>query len=97
MSSLLQFLCPQALVVLTFHFFNNTVVRTCTNSPTSHLFIAGAALKHILHSNFKPNVGMRADSQKIVILITDGDSQDDVTVPLQDLEDTGIEIYVVGD
>ncbi|XP_067433183.1 collagen alpha-1(XII) chain-like [Thunnus thynnus] len=56
----------------------------------------GKALKHILHNNFKPNVGMRADSHKIAILITDGKSQDDVSLASQHLKDTGIEVYAIG-
>ncbi|XP_067433184.1 uncharacterized protein [Thunnus thynnus] len=56
----------------------------------------GEALKHILHNNFKPNVGMRADSHKIAILITDGKSQDNVSLASQHLKDTGIEVYAIG-
>ena len=39
---------------------------------------------------------MRADSHKIAILITDGESQDDVSLASQHLRDTGIEIYTIG-
>ncbi|XP_067433186.1 collagen alpha-1(XII) chain-like [Thunnus thynnus] len=56
----------------------------------------GKALKHILHNNFKPNVGMRADSHKIAIVITDGKSSDDVFLASQHLKDAGIEIYAIG-
>lgn len=40
---------------------------------------------------------MRADSKKIVVLITDGESHDDITLPLQNLTDSGIEVYIIGD
>lgn len=57
----------------------------------------GVALHYILHNNFKPNVGMRTDSKKIAVLITDGESQDDTRLPSQHLRDTGIEIFTIGD
>ncbi|KAK2820172.1 hypothetical protein Q5P01_023131 [Channa striata] len=56
----------------------------------------GRALEHVLRYNFKPSVGMREDSQKIVLLITDGESQDDPERPSQDLKDAGIQIYTIG-
>ncbi|XP_067433185.1 scavenger receptor cysteine-rich type 1 protein M130-like [Thunnus thynnus] len=56
----------------------------------------GKALYHILHNNFKPNVGMRADSHKVAILITDGESSDNVSLASQHLKDTGIEVYAIG-
>lgn len=59
--------------------------------------ITGKALKYILHNNFKPNVGMRADSHKIAVLITERESDDSVTVPLRNLKDTGIKVYIIGD
>ncbi|XP_070708262.1 scavenger receptor cysteine-rich type 1 protein M130-like [Pempheris klunzingeri] len=58
--------------------------------------MTGRALKYILHTSFKPNAGMRADSQKIAVLITDGESLDDTLLPSQDLKDTGIEVYTIG-
>ena len=39
---------------------------------------------------------MRADSQKIVVLITDGESSDRVSLASQRLRDNGIEIYAIG-
>lgn len=85
---LLQFSCPQSLVEPSLE---------AAPSLSLHLFITGAALEHVLHIDFKPNVGMRSDSRKILILITDGESQDNVTDPSQNLRDTGIEIYTVGE
>ncbi|XP_044193615.1 collagen alpha-1(XII) chain-like [Thunnus albacares] len=56
----------------------------------------GRALSHIQYDLFQPNKGMRSDSQKILILITDGESQDDVSLDSQRLRDDGIEIYTIG-
>jgi len=60
------------------------------------LFIIGLALNYILQNNFKENVGMRPNSRKIGVLITDGRSQDDVIVNSQNLRDQGIELYAIG-
>ncbi|XP_042370300.1 collagen alpha-1(XII) chain-like, partial [Plectropomus leopardus] len=58
--------------------------------------MTGRALNHILDRNFKPNVGIRENSKRIVILITDGKSQDDIEDPSQKMKNTGIEIYAIG-
>lgn len=57
----------------------------------------GLALNFIFENNFKPNVGMRPDSRKIGVLITDGKSQDDIVVNSQSLRDNGIELYAIGE
>ena len=61
-----------------------------------HYCHTGNALDFILRFSFNPTRGMRADSQKIAVLITAGNSTDDVSVPSQHLRDTGIEVYVIG-
>ncbi|ROL43009.1 Collagen alpha-1(XII) chain [Anabarilius grahami] len=58
--------------------------------------MTGMALNYILQNNFKPNVGMRPDSRKIGVLVTDGKSQDEIIVNSQNLRDSGIELYAVG-
>ncbi|XP_051954309.1 collagen alpha-1(XII) chain isoform X2 [Xyrauchen texanus] len=58
--------------------------------------MTGMALNYILQSNFKPNVGLRPDSRKIGVLVTDGKSQDEIVVNSQKLRDSGIELYAVG-
>ncbi|XP_072221652.1 collagen alpha-1(XII) chain isoform X2 [Leuresthes tenuis] len=58
--------------------------------------MTGLALNYILQNNFKENVGMRPNSRKIGVLITDGRSQDDVIVNSQNLRDQGIELYAIG-
>ncbi|CAI5657934.1 unnamed protein product [Oreochromis niloticus] len=56
----------------------------------------GKALRYILHNQFKPYMGMRPDSRKIVVLITDGAANDDIHLPSKNLKDTGIEVYAIG-
>ncbi|XP_067335458.1 collagen alpha-1(XII) chain isoform X2 [Channa argus] len=58
--------------------------------------MTGLALNYILQNNFKENVGMRPNSRKIGVLITDGKSQDDVIVNSQKLRAEGIELYAIG-
>ncbi|XP_039644984.1 scavenger receptor cysteine-rich type 1 protein M130-like [Perca fluviatilis] len=60
------------------------------------LTYTGKALNYILQNNFKPNVGMRPDSKKIAVLITDGEANDNTLLPSQKLKDAGIEIYTIG-
>ncbi|XP_035764693.1 collagen alpha-1(XIV) chain-like [Neolamprologus brichardi] len=57
----------------------------------------GKALTHILRNQFKPNVGMRPDSKKIAVMITDGASNDDIELPSKNLKDSGIEVFVIGE
>uniref|UniRef100_A0A3Q1FWL3 Collagen alpha-1(XII) chain n=1 Tax=Acanthochromis polyacanthus TaxID=80966 RepID=A0A3Q1FWL3_9TELE len=58
--------------------------------------MTGMALNYILQNNFKENVGMRPDSRKIGVLITDGKSQDEIVYNSQNLRDNGIELYAIG-
>ncbi|KAM9839911.1 collagen alpha-1(XII) chain-like [Aulostomus maculatus] len=58
--------------------------------------MTGMALNYILQNNFKANMGMREDSRKIGVLITDGKSQDEVILNSQSLRDSGIELYAIG-
>lgn len=55
------------------------------------------ALNYILQNNFRTDVGMRPESRKIGVLITDGKSQDDVVFNSQNLRDSGIELYAIGE
>lgn len=57
----------------------------------------GMALNYILETNFQPHVGLRSDSRKIGVLITDGKSQDEIVVNSQNLRDSGIELYAIGE
>ncbi|XP_073677634.1 collagen alpha-1(XII) chain-like [Garra rufa] len=58
--------------------------------------LTGRGLTHILENSFKAQSGSRPDVPKIVILITDGKSQDDVLAPAQRLRDAGIELFAIG-
>ncbi|XP_053488110.1 collagen alpha-1(XII) chain isoform X1 [Ictalurus furcatus] len=58
--------------------------------------MTGLALNYILQNNFKANVGMRPNSRKIGVLVTDGKSQDDIIANSQNLRDSGIELYAIG-
>ncbi|XP_066526013.1 collagen alpha-1(XII) chain isoform X1 [Hoplias malabaricus] len=58
--------------------------------------LTGLALNYILQNNFKANVGMRPNSRKIGVLVTDGKSQDDIIASSQNLRDQGIELYAIG-
>ncbi|XP_035764692.1 collagen alpha-1(XII) chain-like [Neolamprologus brichardi] len=57
----------------------------------------GKALEHILDIQFKPSMGMRPDSRRIAVLITDGESQDQVFLPSKNLKHNDIEVYAIGD
>uniref|UniRef100_A0AAQ4RTH8 Uncharacterized protein n=1 Tax=Gasterosteus aculeatus aculeatus TaxID=481459 RepID=A0AAQ4RTH8_GASAC len=56
----------------------------------------GQALIFILDTSFKAKFGSRPGVPKILILITDGDSQDDVTSPARSLREAGIELFAIG-
>ncbi|XP_066480827.1 collagen alpha-1(XX) chain [Tiliqua scincoides] len=56
----------------------------------------GLALIHVLKQNLKPEAGAREEAPKLVILLTDGKSQDDVVPPAQTLKNMGVEIFAVG-
>lgn len=54
-------------------------------------------MNYILQNNFKENVGMRPNARKIGVLVTDGKSQDDIIYSSQNLRDSGIELYAIGE
>ncbi|XP_032622293.1 collagen alpha-1(XX) chain [Chelonoidis abingdonii] len=56
----------------------------------------GLALTHVLEQNLKPEAGARADAVKLVILLTDGKSQDDASRSAQTLKNMGIDIFAIG-
>ncbi|CAK6979429.1 scavenger receptor cysteine-rich type 1 protein M130-like isoform X2 [Scomber scombrus] len=88
---------PKTEWELNTHQTNQSLLEAITKLPyKGGNTMTGIALQLVLHYNFKPNVGMRADSQKIIILITDGESQDNVSLASDHLRDSGIEIYAIG-
>ncbi|XP_032054527.1 collagen alpha-1(XX) chain isoform X1 [Aythya fuligula] len=56
----------------------------------------GLALTHVLEQNLKPDAGARLEAEKLVILLTDGKSQDDANLAAQTLKNMGIEIFAIG-
>uniref|UniRef100_A0A670Z5A6 Collagen type XX alpha 1 chain n=1 Tax=Pseudonaja textilis TaxID=8673 RepID=A0A670Z5A6_PSETE len=56
----------------------------------------GLALTHVLEHNLKEEVGARPEASKLLILLTDGKSQDDASPPAQTLKNMGIKIFAVG-
>uniref|UniRef100_A0A8C4PYS6 Uncharacterized protein n=1 Tax=Eptatretus burgeri TaxID=7764 RepID=A0A8C4PYS6_EPTBU len=58
--------------------------------------LTGAALMHVLETNLIEASGARPGLPKVVVLITDGKSQDDVGKPSESLRNDGVEIFAVG-
>ncbi|KAF0883662.1 COKA1 protein, partial [Crocuta crocuta] len=56
----------------------------------------GLALTHVLEQNLKPGVGPRPEAATVVILVTDGKSQDDAHAAGRVLKDLGVDIFAVG-
>ncbi|KAM3839254.1 collagen alpha-1(XX) chain isoform 2-T4 [Vipera latastei] len=56
----------------------------------------GLALTHVLEHNLKEQAGARSEASKLLILLTDGKSQDDASPPAQILKNMGIKIFAVG-
>uniref|UniRef100_A0A671FMT5 Collagen type XX alpha 1 chain n=1 Tax=Rhinolophus ferrumequinum TaxID=59479 RepID=A0A671FMT5_RHIFE len=56
----------------------------------------GLALTHVLQENLKPTAGPRPEAAKVVILVTDGKSQDDVHTAGCVLKDLNIDVFAVG-
>ncbi|NWX13949.1 COKA1 protein, partial [Aegotheles bennettii] len=56
----------------------------------------GLALTHVLEQNLKPGAGARLEAEKLVILLTDGKSQDDANLAAQTLKNLGIDIFAIG-
>ncbi|XP_069506902.1 collagen alpha-1(XX) chain [Ambystoma mexicanum] len=56
----------------------------------------GLALTHVMEENLRSQAGARSDAEKIVILLTDGKSQDDANTSAQILKNTGIDIFAIG-
>ncbi|XP_044538934.1 collagen alpha-1(XX) chain, partial [Gracilinanus agilis] len=56
----------------------------------------GLALTHVLEQNLKLEAGSRSEAVKVVVLLTDGKSQDDARLAAQVLKDVGIDIFAIG-
>lgn len=57
----------------------------------------GLALTHVREQNLKPRAGPRPEAAKVVILVTDGKSQDDARAAGRVLKDLGVAIFAVGE
>uniref|UniRef100_A0A8D0G9L4 Collagen type VI alpha 6 chain n=1 Tax=Sphenodon punctatus TaxID=8508 RepID=A0A8D0G9L4_SPHPU len=64
-------------------------------SPLGQNTLTGDALKFV-SNYFKPTKGARASVRKILILITDGEAQDEVKTPAMALREDGISVFAVG-
>ncbi|XP_033622883.1 collagen alpha-1(XX) chain isoform X14 [Fukomys damarensis] len=56
----------------------------------------GLALSHVLGHNLSPAAGLRPEAAHLVILVTDGKSQDDVHVAAHTLEGLDVDVFTVG-
>ncbi|XP_074203738.1 collagen alpha-1(XX) chain isoform X3 [Camelus bactrianus] len=56
----------------------------------------GLALTHVLEQNLKPAAGLRPEVVKLVILVTDGKSQDDARTAGHVLKGLGVDVFAVG-
>nr|KAF6272936.1 collagen type XX alpha 1 chain [Pipistrellus kuhlii] len=56
----------------------------------------GLALTHVLEQNLKPAAGPRPEAAKVVILVTDGKSQDDAPAAGRTLRSLDVDIFAVG-
>jgi hypothetical protein len=50
----------------------------------------------VLGQNLKPVAGLRPEAAKVVVLVTDGKSQDDVRMAAGMLKDIGVDVFTVG-
>ncbi|KAM9766557.1 uncharacterized protein ACNS7B_015231 [Menidia menidia] len=55
----------------------------------------GAALMHVLRSEFKPTAGARPCAKKRALALTSGHSEDDIEFPLQHLRDSDIDVLLI--
>ncbi|XP_053135872.1 collagen alpha-1(XII) chain-like [Hemicordylus capensis] len=58
--------------------------------------LTGTALNFTLSNHFNAQAGLRPGAHKIVVLITDGKSQDDVKAPTARVKEAGVELFAVG-
>lgn len=59
--------------------------------------LPGLALTHVLEQNLKPAAGPRPEAAKVVILVTDGKSQDDARAAGRTLRSLDVDIFAVGE
>ena len=57
----------------------------------------GLALTHVLEQNLRPGAGPRPEAATVVVLVTDGKSQDDARTVGQVLKGLGVDVFTVGE
>lgn len=57
----------------------------------------GLALTHVLRQSLRPAAGPRPEAAKVVILVTDGKSQDDAHAAGRVLKDLDVDVFAVGE
>ncbi|XP_062058407.1 collagen alpha-1(XX) chain isoform X2 [Lepus europaeus] len=56
----------------------------------------GLALAHLLDQNLRPEAGLRPEAATVVLLVTDGKSQDDVRAAARVLREMDVDVFAVG-
>lgn len=56
----------------------------------------GLALTFIQENSFSPQSGSRPGVPRVVVLVTDGKSQDDVIPAARSLRESGVEVFAIG-
>uniref|UniRef100_G3U1Z7 Collagen type XX alpha 1 chain n=1 Tax=Loxodonta africana TaxID=9785 RepID=G3U1Z7_LOXAF len=56
----------------------------------------GLALTHVLEQNLRPAAGLRVEAVKVVVLVTDGKSQDDACTAARVLKSLSTDVFTVG-
>lgn len=56
----------------------------------------GLALTFIQENSFSPESGSRPGVPRVVVLVTDGKSQDDVIPAARSLRESGVEVFAIG-
>ncbi|XP_067451800.1 scavenger receptor cysteine-rich type 1 protein M130-like [Thunnus thynnus] len=77
------------------HQTKQSLLEAITHLPQRRGDSSGDDLFRTLDRLFKPKAGMRADSQRIAVLITDAESSYGIDPGAYDLENIGIEIYII--
>ncbi|XP_067451818.1 scavenger receptor cysteine-rich type 1 protein M130-like [Thunnus thynnus] len=86
---------PEIEWQLNTHQTKQSLLKAINHLPQRRGDSSGVALGNSLDRLFKPTAGMRADSQRIAVLITDGESSFSLYEASQLLRDIGIEIYAI--
>lgn len=65
-------------------------------TPFSHLLSPGSALNFLLDNSLTEEAGSRKDFPKVLVVITDGRSDDPVEKNARKLRSRGVEVFVLG-